>query len=271
MRIARDYPGLRETDYSFELDGDLVSHDGIYIDLGDRWLIVNGHLSSDGYIVSRGSIKATQSIYSGRDIVCSGLESGGSISARLGIVAGRGVKATSSIETYFALQAGEGIESGSYIHAQYIRAGSEIKAGEDIKSGSSIKSGSNIVSGGDILAGANIEAGLSISSGGEVISGRSIRSVGDIKSALSIEARFGIESGGSITAGLGVKAGLNIICRRVLSAKYPVFAGICTWMGQDLANSRVICERFEAPLGYGIVREQLQREANKKNSGSGRK
>ena len=59
--------------------------------------------------------------------------------------------------------------------------------------------------------------------------------------------RSGIEAGG------GIKAALTIGCKLTLSAKFSIFAGICTWRETTAEDRIVRAKEVRGEVAYGTV------------------
>lgn len=142
MKINKNYEGLKEYNYYYLLDGNLLSDDCIEIELNKK-LFVKGSIVAITYIEAGWDIEAGEGIKAGWDI-----EAGGYI------------KAGCDIEAGWSIKAGWGIKAGCDI-----KAGGCIKAGESIEAGGGIKAGCGIEAYGYIGADEGIEAGWGIESG----------------------------------------------------------------------------------------------------------
>ena len=127
MIVNKDYKGLKNVGWRYELKGDLISDEDIKIEL-DMNLYVSGSTEA-GW----------------------GITAGCGIEAGWGITAGDGIEAGCGIEAGWGITAGDGIE-----------AGWGITAGDGITAGCGIEAGDGIEAGWGITAGDGITAGLTI-------------------------------------------------------------------------------------------------------------
>jgi UDP-3-O-[3-hydroxymyristoyl] glucosamine N-acyltransferase len=144
------------------------------------------------------------------------------------------------------------IEADGYIAADgYIEAGSYIEARGSSKAGYFIKAGRYIAVDGYIEAGDSIEAGNSIKAGDSIKAGSYIEAAGYIEAGSYIEAGNSIKSGGYIKAGNSIKADLTITCKE-LSAKWRIFAGVCTWKVPEESETLITCQKLiNGTVAYG--------------------
>lgn len=134
MKITKDYKGLTiaEND-GYILKGDLISDEGIEIDIDDNLIVT-------GSIKARLGIKAKCGIIAGLNIEAGdGIRAGGTITAGWGIRAGGGIVAGCSIKSGWGITAGLNITAGDGIVAGWwIRAGTYIDCGKRIFAGISV-------------------------------------------------------------------------------------------------------------------------------------
>jgi len=101
--------------------------------------------------------------------------------------------------------------------------------------------------------------GIYLGNGCGIKTGEDIKARGSIKAGKDIEAGWHIEAGGFIEAdgGIktdgGIKAGLSIVCKKELSFKYQLFAGVCTWRKLEDDDLIVKCGKLNAPEGKIIT------------------
>ena len=127
MKITRDYPGLtRAKNGYYILKGNLISEEGIEIDLDDQ-LVVTGSIIAGCSIRVRCGITAERGIKAGW-----GIRAGWDIKAGCGITAGWGIIAGWEIEAGYGIMAGWGIEARTYIDCgKRIFAGTSMYADDD--------------------------------------------------------------------------------------------------------------------------------------------
>ena len=94
MKITKDFPGLVDIGWAYELKGSLVVDGGLDIQLGGKCLKVEKNIEAG----------------------C-GIEAGEGIEAGCGIKAGWGIEAGEGIKAGWSIEAGEGIEAGLGIKA----------------------------------------------------------------------------------------------------------------------------------------------------------
>jgi len=106
-------------------------------------------------------------------------------------------------------------------------------------------------------AGSGIEAGSGIKAGEGIKAGWGIRAGSGIEAGEGIKAGSGIEAGWGIEAGSGILAGLSITCKKVLSFRFRLFAGVAVYK-QTVTDEekRVTCGRLDGgEVVYGQVVE----------------
>lgn len=127
MKITKDYPGLAISENGeYILNGDLISEEGIEIDLDNRLVVT-------GSIKAKYGIKAICGIKAGWDIQAGfGIKAVFGIEAVCGITAGWGIKAGLNITSWDGIIAGWGIEAGTYIDCgKRIFAGTSVYTDDD--------------------------------------------------------------------------------------------------------------------------------------------
>ena len=62
MKVTKNFKGLKDLGWVYELDGDLISHDSLEIDLGRKRLRVTGSIMVRTFIEAKGSIEADENI-----------------------------------------------------------------------------------------------------------------------------------------------------------------------------------------------------------------
>jgi len=151
MIVNKDYKGLKNVGWRYELKGDLISDEDIKIEL-DMNLYVSGSTEAGWGITAGCGIEAGW-----------GITAGDGIEAGCGIEAGWGITAGDGIEAGWGITAGDGITAGCGIEAgDGIEAGWGITAGDGITAGCGIEAGDGIEAGWGITAGDGITAGLTI-------------------------------------------------------------------------------------------------------------
>ena len=127
MKITKYYPGLTKAkNGEYILNGDLISDEGIEIDLDDRIVVT-------GIIKAKYGIKAICGIKAGWGIEAGwGIKAVFGIEAVCGITAGWGIKAGLNITSWDGIIAGWVIEAGTYIDCgKRIFAGTSMYADDD--------------------------------------------------------------------------------------------------------------------------------------------
>ena len=143
MKITKEYEGLvRAENGDYVLQGDLICHEDLEIDLDDR-LLVAGKIFVDGYITSK------DSLYAGGDLEATGtirilecLSASGCISSDQSIEVGFSIQSNQDIKAHWGLSVGNRIKAFGCIEV-----GDGILAGMDIEAGSFISAGNRIFAG----------------------------------------------------------------------------------------------------------------------------
>lgn len=80
-----------------------------------------------------------------------------------------------------------------------------------------------------------------------------------LKVSKGIRAGCEIKAGSGIESGLGIESGSGINCKRSITFRHAIFAGICYWRESSDEDKTITCGKFNpidgAKLEYGILNE----------------